>query len=161
MVVQTISFPLVCWGHFRGSQRDVIQTIRALGDLKIIKSYVLLVWSERDYLGFLGLREMCTSIQEYFRMGCDREDLRRFDQASGQLDLGLKHLRTRGPSLNKGDIGQMKYEDEELKRISLEIDTEAGISLTRAFPGPTTFLTTNSCLRAQACCSSHIGALVP
>lgn len=57
------SFRLVCWGHLRGSQRGVIQTVRAPGDSKIIKSYMLPVWTEWDYPGSPGPHEMCASIQ--------------------------------------------------------------------------------------------------
>jgi len=78
------SFPFEFWGRLRGSQRDVIQTARTPENPKVIKSCMLLVRSEWDYLVFLGLHEMCTSIQEDFcgiEMGCDREDLlRRLDQ---------------------------------------------------------------------------------
>ena len=67
------AFTLVCWGRFRGTQREVIKTVRALGNIEILKSYMLLVWSERDHLGFLGLHDMYASIQEDFsRIGMER-----------------------------------------------------------------------------------------
>lgn len=133
------AFPLVCWGRFQGTQREVIQTVRALGNIKILKSYMLLVWSERGYLGFLGLHEMCASIQEDFSgigMGGHREDLlRHLDHVLSQLDLGLGHLRRDEPSLNGGDIEYMKYEYGELKEVLLGVDREAVIALTRELPG--------------------------
>lgn len=122
-------FPLVCWGRFRDTQRNVVQTVRGLGDTKILKSYMLLVWSERDRLGFVGLHEMCTAIQEDFRgvgAGCDRQDfLRHLDRVLTQLDSGLEHLRQREPNLTEGDVEQMKYEYGELRKVLLEVDADA------------------------------------
>ena len=131
--------PLVCWGRFRGTQREVIQTVRALENIEILKSYMLLVWSERDYLGFLGLHEMCVLIQEDFSgigMGHHRGDLlRHLDHVLSQLDLGLGHLRLDEPSLNDSDIEYMKYEYGELKEVLLGADREALTALTRELPG--------------------------
>lgn len=100
---------------------------------------MLLVWSERDYLGFLGLHEMCASIQEDFSgigMGRHREDLlRHLDHVLTQLDLGLAHLRRGEPSLSGDDIEYMKYEYGELKEVLLGVDREAVIALTRELSG--------------------------
>jgi hypothetical protein len=132
-------FPsLVCWQRFRETQRCVVQTVRALGDIETLKSYMLLVWSEWDYLGFLGLHEMCASIQEDFSgigMGGYREDLlRHLDHVLSQLDLGLEHLQQREPSLEEDDIGQMRYEYGELKNVLLEVDREAAAAMIRELP---------------------------
>jgi hypothetical protein len=127
-------FPLVCWGRFRDTQRNVVQTVRGLGDTEILKSYMLLVWSERDHLGFVALHEMCTAIQEDFcgaGMGHDRQDLlQHLDCVLTQLDLGLEHLRQREPNLNEEDVEQMKYEYGELKKVLLEADVDARATLT-------------------------------
>lgn len=132
------SLPLVCWGRFRGTQQGVVQTVRALGNVEILKSYMLLVWSERDRAGFPALDEMCTSIQEDFGgigMGCHREELlRHLDRVLSQLDLGLGHLRQHEPNLNGGDIEEMKYEYGELRNVLLEADREVVIALTRELP---------------------------
>ena len=126
-------FPLVCWGRFRDTQRDVVRTVRELGDIKILKSYMLLVWSERDHLGFVGLHEMCTAIQEDFRgvgMGRDRQDLlQHLGLVLSRLDLGLEHLRQREPNLNEDNVEQMKYEYGELKNVLLEVDANASTPL--------------------------------
>lgn len=130
-------FPLVCWGRFRNTQRNVIQTIRGLGDTNILKSYMLLVWSEWDYFGFVGLDEMCTSIQEDFNgdgMGHHRKDLlQHLDRVLSQLDSGLEHLQRREPDVNVGDIEQMKYEYGELKKVLLEVDAQARTASTVSF----------------------------
>jgi hypothetical protein len=129
-----LPFPLVCWGRFRDTQRNVVQTIRGLGDTKILKSYMLLVWSERDRLGFVVLHEMCTSIQEEFRgvgMGRDRQDLlRHLDRVLTQLDFGLEHLRQREPNLTGDDVEQMKYEYGELRKALLEVNADVRTTLT-------------------------------
>ena len=132
-------FPsLVYWQRFRETQRCVIQTVRAFGDIEILKSYMLLVWSEWDYLGFLGLHEMCASIQEDFGgigMEGHREDLlRHLDHVLSQLDLGLEHLQQREPSLEEDDIRQMEYEYGELRNVLLEVDRQAAAALIREFP---------------------------
>lgn len=131
--------PLVCWGRFRATQWSVIQAVRGLGNIETLKSYMLLVWSEWDYLGFLGLHEMCVSIQEEFGgigMGHHRGDLLlRLDHILSQLDLGLEHLKQQELSLSERDIGHMRYEYKELKNVLLEVDREAGVVLMREFFG--------------------------
>ena len=128
-------FPLARWGRFQNTQRDVVRTIRGLGDTKILKSYLLLVWSEWDYFGFPTLHEMCASIQEDFNgigMDQDREDLlEHLDRVLTRLNLGLEHLREHEPGLNLGDIELMKYEYGELRKVLVEAETEAGVALTR------------------------------
>lgn len=130
-------FPLVCWGRFRDTQRNVVQTVRELGDTQILKTYMLLVWSEWDYFGFVGLHEMCTAIQEDFRgvgMGDDRQDLlQHLDRVLYRLDLGLEHLRQREPSLDEDDLEQMKYEYGELKKVLLEVDADVRTAVTASF----------------------------
>ena len=137
-------FPLVCWGRFRDTQRNVVQTVRGLGDTKLLKSYMLLVWSEWDYFGFVGLHEMCAAIQEDFRgvgMGHDRQDLlQHLDRVLSQLDLGLEHLRRREPNLDEDDIEQMRYEYGELKKVLLEVDASPALPVSSLISHP--FVTT-------------------
>ena len=40
--------PGICWGHDLETCARTIETIRALNDVEILKSYLLLVWSEWD-----------------------------------------------------------------------------------------------------------------
>jgi hypothetical protein len=42
----------------------------------------------------------------------------------------LEHLRRHEPSLGEGGVGQVKYENRELKKVLLEVDAEARIPLT-------------------------------
>jgi hypothetical protein len=63
------SLPPECSGRSRGSSADVVRQIRGLGDIEILKSYLLLVWSEWDHVGDEqsgGLAEMQISIREDF-----------------------------------------------------------------------------------------------
>ena len=123
------SLPLDCAARRRGGDRDVVQTIRALGDIQTLTSYLHLVWSECNMIYPGALEEMCASIREDFGgiwMGCDREDLlRRLDYISGQLDLGLDHLLQHEPSLDEDDIRLMKGGYGQLKEALLEVDGEA------------------------------------
>ena len=115
----------VCWGRYQGTSRSVVRRIRRLGDIEILKSYFLLVWSEWDDLRSGGFSEMYTSIWEYFSgawMGDHRQDLlRHLDRVLGQLDLGLEHLRQHKLSLDEDIIQQMKSEYGELKKILLKV----------------------------------------
>jgi len=111
----------VCRGRYLGSFPEVLQIVRALGDIEILKSYLLLVWSEWDHLR--GPNEMAISIREDFsgiHMGRHREDLlRHLDHVLGQLDLGLEHLRQRKESLVEGDVQRMKVQYGELRHLLL------------------------------------------
>jgi len=90
------SFPPVCWGRFYGSTGGFLRTVRALGDIEILKSCLPLVWSEWDEPGPVNLYEMYASLWEGFSgigMEHHRQDvLRRLDHVLGQLDLRPEHL---------------------------------------------------------------------
>ena len=129
------SLPPVCWGRYCGNHADTIKTIRALGDIETLKSYLLLVLSEWDCPDLHGTR---TSIREDFSgtgMGRHREDLlQRLDHVLGQLGLGLEHLRQHNLNLNEHRIRQTKERCEELKAVLLEVDGEAINTLIREPP---------------------------
>ena len=125
--------PPVCVGRHQGSAFGVIQTVRALGNVEILKSYMLLFWSEWDplYSGKVhrysgqhhhypkSLHEMYVSVREDFSgvgMEYHQEDLlQRLDYILGQLDMGLEHLQQHKPSLNESNIQQMKEQYSKLK----------------------------------------------
>ena len=96
------SLPPVCEGHYDGTHAHVVEVVRGLRDIEILKSYLLLVWSEWDTPA--GCDEMCTSIREDFSgigMGHHRAELiRRLDHVLGQLDRGLEYLIQHGQNLN-------------------------------------------------------------
>ena len=119
-----------------GSVQDVVQTVRALGNAETLTSYLVLVWSEWDYILF-SIDEMSASIREDLGgiwMGHHREDLfRRLDHILSQLDLGLAHLQEHKPGLNEDDIQRMKAEYGQLMEVLLEVDKEATDALIREY----------------------------
>ena len=126
------SLPPECSGRLRGSSREVVRQVRALGDIEILKSYLLLIWSEWDHIDDQqsgGLAEMQVSIREDFggiEMWCHRRDLvKRLDHVLSQLDRGLDHLRQHKPTLNTCRISRAKTQCSKLKQVLLEVDIEA------------------------------------
>ena len=117
---------------------NVVRIIRMLGDTEILKSYLLLVWSEWDDLRSGGFNVMCASIQEDFSgtgMGDHRQALlQHLDHVLEQLGLGLEPLRQYKPSLDEGDIQRMVGQYGKLREILLEVDREARITPTRELP---------------------------
>jgi hypothetical protein len=125
------SLPPLCQGRYGGTHPDIVKAVRALEDLEILKSYLLLVWSEWDGQASIGVcergfRDICASTREDFggvRNGHHRADLiRRLDCVLGQLDLGLEHLKQHNPHTTECDIQKMRRQYGELKEILLEAD---------------------------------------
>ena len=139
------ALPPQCQGRSTGAMNDVVRHVRALGDVEILKSYLLLVWSEWNHINKWSeeFAEMQMAIQEEFGgigMGRYREDLvKRLDHILGQLDLGLEHLRQRKPRLSEFVFQTAKEQYGELKRVLLEVDEEAVNTLTRTSPGRSLF----------------------
>jgi len=126
--------PPICAGRSLGTKRGSVQTVRRLGDIETLTSYLLLVWSEWD--GILsGFEDMCTSIKEDFsgiRTGRHRKELlQRLDHVLGQLERGLSHLRQFKPSLPGTHIWAAKPQYRILRELLLEADREATDELTR------------------------------
>ena len=132
------SLPPQCPGRSRGSSGDVVYRVRSLGDIEILKSYLVLVWSEWDCIDDQdsgGLAEMQVSIREDFggvEMWHHRQDLiKRLDYVLEQLDGGLDGLKQHKPSLETDHISRAVAQYSELKRVMVEIDAEAMNSLAR------------------------------
>jgi len=97
------SLPSVCRGRSRGITVDVVHAVRALQDVETLKSYLLLVWSEGDYIHPKDLTEMINSVREDFTgLGIlHREDLLKHlnhllaDHRVGQNALPRWHPLTR------------------------------------------------------------------
>ena len=109
----------------KGTGGDITHKVQALGDFRILKSYLLLACSEWGLIDSqpVGLTEMQTSILEEFcgiGMGCHREDLvKRLDDVMVDLE-------------DSEDCHQQaKKQCRELKRVLLEVDRETVNTLTR------------------------------
>ena len=129
------SLPPICEGRYWGTEGRVVRRVRELGDVEILESYFLLVWSEWDYVQESGLGEMCTSIREEFGgigMRHHREVLiKRLNHVLGELDKGLECLRQQRPYLDEDHIQTARGQYEELKKLLLRVDREALEILTR------------------------------
>ena len=129
------SLPPGCMGQLWGSKGDVVCRVQALGDIEILKSYLLIVWSEWDSISVSGLIEMCTVIEEDFSgigMGYHREDLiNHLDYILGQLDQGQGYPPQYYQNAQELDIQLAKDHYGELKKLLLKVDKEAMEILTR------------------------------
>ena len=101
--------PPTCFGLYVGAWSHVVRAVRALEDIEVLKSYLLLVWCEwGDLPDHRGFDRMCASIREDLsgvEMGHHRAELlQRLDHVLGQLDLGFEHFKQENPSLGKYDL---------------------------------------------------------
>jgi len=106
-----------------------------LGDIELLESYFLLIWSEWNFIWMAGLTGTHTSFKGDFGgigMWRHREILiKRLDQVLGELDRGLDHLRQQKPSLEEHHIQVASGDYRGLKEGLLEVDREALEILTR------------------------------
>lgn len=125
-----------CWGLFRGATPETVRYVRGLGDVEIIKSYFLIVWSEWDVLYYGGLDEMVISIRGEFDgigMWGHRADLvKRLDHILRQLNLGSDYFKQHNPLLGDGLVRLAKQDYRKLEEVLMEVDREAINTLTRA-----------------------------
>ena len=124
------SLPPVCWGRSLGTNHHVVEAVRALKDIEVLKSYFLLVWSEWNHLFDNGLEEMCTSIPKDFGgigMRKHRADLiQRLDYVLGQLDRGPGYLAQHDRYLRRENyLQQRKDRYQQLRGILLGANAEA------------------------------------
>jgi len=117
--------PPVCWGRRFGTSPEVIKAVRGLKDIEVLKSYLLLVWSEWDIL-YDVFWEMRALIQEDFcgiGMGCHRADLiQRLDDVLWQLDQILEYLKQDDPGFDEHSLQSMMRQYQKLREILLEIN---------------------------------------
>ena len=120
------SLPPRSLGRVQGSEGPAVHYVRTLGDIKILKSYLLLVWSEWDCPSPGGVSETCTSIRSDFSgsgMRHHRKDLiKRLDHVLGQLDRGLEYLRQRKPWMHEMFFHQAKERYRMFREVLLEVD---------------------------------------
>ena len=108
---------------------DAINHIRGLGDIEILKSYFLVVWSEWEYLGFTDHLERAeVLIREDFggiEMRDDRKDLiERVHHILGELDKGPAYLKLQWPDHNEGSTSLVKWSYKSLGKVLLEVDAD-------------------------------------
>ena len=120
------SLPPICLGRRLGTQARVVKVVRGLRDIEVLKSYLLLVWSEWDIP--IGSEEICTSIREDFGgigMGHHRADLiQRLNHVLGQLNRGLGYLKRHNPWLDEDDLQERKDNYRKLRETLLGTDTK-------------------------------------
>ena len=136
------SLPPICLGRYAGTRGYVVRAVRALGNIEILKSYLLLVWSEWDGFQYGGLDEICASIHENFGgigMGFHRVDLvRRLDHILGELGRGSEYLKQHNPNPTGHDLEEMKHQYGILREVLLEVERRTS-SLTVTPPLHTNF----------------------
>jgi hypothetical protein len=123
------SLPPVCSGRYLGTDGGDVRHIRRLGDLDILKSYFLLVWSEWKCHEESDFDEMQASIVEDLagiRMQHHRTDLiKRLDQILGELDRGLEHLKQVRPRTKENHVHERKEQYRRLREVLLKVDRGA------------------------------------
>ena len=136
------SLPPKCYGRTLGTEGSAVRHVRALGDIKILKSYLLLVWSEWDVPW--SSSEMCALVRADFggsEAKGHREDLiKRLDHVLERLDRGLGYLRQQKPRLRPEHVQEAKREYRKIKEALLEVERGMVETQTRTPPGMATCL---------------------
>ena len=123
-----VSLPPVCRGRSLGTRLDVILHVRGCGDVEILKSYYLLIWSEWDSFSDPVINEMETSIREDFggvRMWGHREDLMgRLDHVLAQLNMGSEYLNREKPGIDEVAIEPAREQYTKLRDALMNEERE-------------------------------------
>lgn len=123
------SLPPVCAGRVIGTNQDTVRHVRGLGDLDILKSYFLLVWSEWNAPNDSGFSEMELSIVEDLGgIGMHRhrrELIERLNHVLGELDRGLNHFKQHQYWISNHKFQRRKVRYGTLKRVLFRTHMEA------------------------------------
>ena len=115
-------------GRLLAALPEVIRHIQGLGDIELLKSYFLLVWSEWEFLHPLSPTEMAIVIRNQFcgiEMWRHRKDLtERLDQVLSQLDRGLEYLEQYNPRMVEVRVVWARRQYRQLKEVLAEVDGE-------------------------------------
>ena len=121
--------PPRCYGRTMGGEDCVLRHVRSLGDINILKSYLLLIWSEWDCPWPGGYSESPGLIRRDFggiEMKGHREDLiKHLDRVLAQLDRGLVYLLQQKPRLFYNHVEEAKEAYKRIRDVLLEVDREA------------------------------------
>jgi len=130
--------PPICLGRDVATRGCVVKAVRALKDVEILKSYLLLVWSEWDELqDSSGFNKMCALIREDFSgigVGRQRAELiQRLDHVLGQLDQGSEHLKQQNLQFDRYYLWKAKRRYRKLKEILMEVERRTSSLMTMLF----------------------------
>ena len=118
-----------CYGRTMGGEDCVLHHVRSLGDINILKSYLLLIWSEWDRLWPGGYSESPNLLRRDFggvAMKGHRKDLiKHLDRVLWRLDLGLGYLIQQKPRLFFDHVQVAKEGYGRMREVLLEVDREA------------------------------------
>ena len=123
------SLPRSCPCCFYGTRLNIVKTVQGLEDIEVLKSYLVIVWSEWNATMDEGFGEMCVSVPKDFGgigMGHHRADLiQRLDHVLGQLDLGIDYLTQFNPDADGYCCKKMKEQYGKSRDILLEATIKA------------------------------------
>ena len=132
------SLPPVSRGRWSACWPEVIHYVRGLGDIEILKSFFLLVFSEWSCHTSAGMNEILVSIREDFggiQMQENRKDLReQVDHVLEQLDRGFEYIKQQMPLRNRDEFRWVKDQYRMLRRVLLEVDKEDVNAQACAYP---------------------------
>ena len=116
----------VCYGKPKRERPLILLLVRGLGDIEILKSYFLLVWTDQWTPTSSVIGDTEKSIREVFgtsRIERHREDLiERLDHVLGQLDQRLEDCRERNQLTLERDLQDAKRRYTGFRRVLLEAD---------------------------------------
>ena len=114
-------------GRRVGKKEAVVRHVRRLGDIEILKSYLLLIWSEWNFLFISGVDEMQISIREDFggiELRHHRQDLiERLNRVLAQLERGVGYI-TEHMQINIYQHHRAKLDYRMLRASLLEVERE-------------------------------------
>ena len=116
--------------HLQGTppSEKSLGVIRELKDVDILKSYLLVIWSEWDTLWHTDFHAICGYVREDFsgiEANSHCADLaQRLDRVIGQLERGLVYLQRDRPEIKEDNLRMRKGKYKRIRKI-LKEDLEA------------------------------------
>ena len=168
------SLPPICLGRDSGTHGPVVEAVRALKDIEVLKSYLLLVWSEWHTFYSDDFDQICTLIREDFGgigMRQHRTDfVQRLDHVLGQLDRGLDYFRQHKLGFGQFHLRREEYQYREFRETLLEMNSRTPFAnyaplYTDSYPGyvqdPVRHLCAHSLLRVHSPTAGTFDAPTP
>ena len=134
--------PVTAWGWLRrrpalrpgspglelGTKKDVVRTVRKLGDIGLITSYLIVIWSEWSDLDPIGCEEMYRLVREELSgiraTGCRADLIQRLDYVLSWFNQGWQYVWPNRPSPTEAAFLQKKEWYEGFRRALLEVEEE-------------------------------------